>query len=175
MCVLSGDNQLWPLLQMTFYLDGTGFLPLGVGLKGEGELMSTPRSLPFWPLPAKEEDWVWVAESPEWGGKGCVNGASPSIHCMSPLHLVLTYTTPPLNTQPNFLKWKSALSAKPSFFWMLLFPVIILGREAHFRCTQCSTKADKLREEELVLELDGASAFYRWENFCTILLDPKKW
>lgn len=55
MCVLSGDNPLWPLLQMTFYLDGTGFLPLGVGLKGEGELMSAPRSLPFWPLPAKED------------------------------------------------------------------------------------------------------------------------
>lgn len=49
-CVLSGDNLLWQLLQITLHLGGTGFLPLGVGPEGESEPMSAPRSLPFWPL-----------------------------------------------------------------------------------------------------------------------------
>ena len=50
--VLPGDNPRWQRLQTTQF-GWHRWSACGAGLEGEGEPVSAPRSLLFWPLPAK--------------------------------------------------------------------------------------------------------------------------
>lgn len=75
-----------------------------MGVEEEGEPVSTPRSLPFWPLLQRGTAFEYPQRSGgDGGGAQGVTGARTGIHCVSPPASVLTDVSPP-NSQPSFLK-----------------------------------------------------------------------